>query len=87
MIPKVRAAKARGKKLGGLRPGTLPRIEAIRAKADSDAKMAMMAIGRQAESQSIADCRGAPESGHQDALRWRLDCDAGEADVGPDCHR
>ena len=45
MIPKVRAAKARGKKLGGLRPGTLPRIEAIRAKADSDAKMAMMAIG------------------------------------------
>jgi DNA invertase Pin-like site-specific DNA recombinase len=35
------AAKARGKKLGGLRPGTVARAEATKAKADADARRVM----------------------------------------------
>ena len=39
------AAKARGVKLGGLRPGTLVRAEATKAKANADAKKLMTVIG------------------------------------------
>jgi DNA invertase Pin-like site-specific DNA recombinase len=38
-------AKARGQKLGGLRPGTLVRAEATKAKANADAKRLMTVIG------------------------------------------
>ena len=43
-IDALRAAKARGKKLGGLRPGTLVRAAATKAKAQTDAEKAMKAI-------------------------------------------
>jgi len=39
------AAKARGKKLGGLRPGTLLRAEATKAKANADANRLMAVVG------------------------------------------
>ena len=44
-VDALRTAKARGKKLGGLQPRSLPRVEAIKAKADSDAMKAMISIG------------------------------------------
>ena len=62
------------------------RIAGLKQVADADAQRVINLIRPMKERRKITpgDSRGSTEVRHSDAPRWRMDCNAGQADAGPD---